>query len=529
MKKGLLDKKSMAAGALILGGAGLIAKVLGAVYRIPLTYILGAEGMGVYQLVFPLYALLLTISSAGLPAAVSRLVAERQTLGDRDGARKTLGIALASLAGFGLALSVLVFLLARPIAAAQGNPAAAPAYRAVAPSVLFVGVLCALRGYFQGKHTMVPTAISQLVEQAVKLAAGLALAHALLPRGLEYGVLGATLGVTLSEAAALGVLTVQYFAERDRLRPLLRGGAWASFKTLYALSIPVTLGAVILPLVQLVDSVMVINLLRRAGESVQTATALYGLANGPVHSLINMPVVLSQAIAAAAIPGIAALRVKGDRAGVEKNASLALKLCLLVALPGAVGLLILAAPILDLLYGGSLKATAALDEFAVGVRLLQLLAPGVLLVAVIQVGTSLLQGLGHSYLPVLALGAGAALKITLSFLLLPVMGIYGSAVSTLACFGLAAALDLFFVLRKVRPQRDLKGLVLAPVASTALMSAAAFLLYRLCERLAHGKIAAVIAILAAGVVYVCALVCLQGELMSTFLRRRGKRRGHTER
>ena len=493
--------RSFVKGALILGIAGFIGKFLGAIYRIPLTNIVGAEGMGLYQMVFPLYALLLTVSSSGLPAAISRLLAEKNALGDRRGARRVFGTAIITLAAFGAVLALLTALLAKPIAAAQGNPNAALAYSAISPSLFFVAVICALRGYFQGKQNMAPTAVSQVVEQAVKMAAGLALAYYLLPRGLEWAIFGALAGVSLSEFAAMLMLIVRYFLEKNRLKPLIFSkGFGESFKTLYSLSIPVTLGALIMPAVQLIDSVMVINILTASGSTVPAATALYGIATGPVNSLINMPVVLSLAIAAAVIPGISAARVKAESGKINKSAALALKLTMLISVPCAIGLAVLAAPIINLLYSGGL-ARGVVDEPRIAAELLAMLSVSVLLIAFIQVITSILQAMARSYRPVINLAIGAAVKVAASFILLPRIGIYGSAVSTILCFLTVFILNIFSLKKTLSLKLGFRDFFFAPIAAGALMGVAAYLSNALLSRVLHVKIAAVLAILIAGAVF----------------------------
>ena len=183
-------------GASVLATGSVIAKVIGALYRIPLTNVLGAEGMGMYQLVFPVFALFMVLSSAGVPTALSRIVAEKRALG--EGVKKYLFASLAVLAVLSVVSTVLVLTLARPLARWQGNEDVALGFQIIAPSIFFVGIIAGFRGWFQGEMYMLPTALSNIIEQVVKLGLGLFLAIYFKPKGLMWSVAGAFIGVTVS-------------------------------------------------------------------------------------------------------------------------------------------------------------------------------------------------------------------------------------------------------------------------------------------------------------------------------------------
>lgn len=190
--------------------AGLIAKVLGAVYRLPLTWLLGAEGLGMYQLVYPLFSLILVLSSTGMPTAISRVTAGYLAKGDTISARKTLQISLGLLLSIGAIFALILVASSYFIALLQGNARLTWCYIALVPAILFVSVLSAFRGYFQGYSYMVPTAASQLIEQIAKLLCGLLLGYMLLPFGVEFGAIGALIGVSLSELLAMLMMLVFY-------------------------------------------------------------------------------------------------------------------------------------------------------------------------------------------------------------------------------------------------------------------------------------------------------------------------------
>ncbi len=465
-------------GALVLGAGGVLAKLLGVLYRIPLNNIIGAEGIGIYQMVFPFYTLLLTVSSAGLPAAISKMTAQYRAKGDNTGAEKVFYAAVISLSVLGAAASLLVFALHKAAAGLQGNADAALSYLGIAPALFLVAIISAFRGWFQGRQNMLPTALSQLTEQAVKIAFGLVFAYLLMPRGIAFAAFGALLGVSLSELFAALQLWLQYlFVKRKErkaaktpdpgstLEAAAEGAAIPAADTcagqkkrngnfargelkryilqLFRVSVPITLGAIILPLSQLIDSALVINVLKGAGFSVQISTILYGLMTGHVMSLVNMPVVLSVALATAVMPRIAASFAVGESAEVEKRAGTALAAAVLIAIPCVIAMCVFSRQIVALLYRGGLK-TAPVDELLTAAQLLSITSVSILYIAVMQVITAVLQAAGKMYLPVINLAAGAAVKIVLNLVLVsfPPLNIYGAAVSTCACYAVAAFLDI---------------------------------------------------------------------------------------
>lgn len=497
-------------GALILGVCSFLAKLMGAVFRIPLTYILGAEGMGLYQMVFPLYALLLTISSGGLPSALSRIIAEKTAKGEHKTAQKVLTTALISLAVFGAICMFIIVLFHRLIAYGQGNISAAISYLGIAPSLVFVAVISAFRGYFQGRQNMFPSALSQIIEQFVKMAAGLSLAYLLKDYGLSYAVLGAVLGVTLSELAAMIVIIIQYYNDKTRLKlEYPKREVKRYLKLIYSISIPMTISSIIMPVTQLIDSVLVINILSK-NNPVNIATTLFGLFSGTVSSLINMPVVLLLSISIALIPSIVSSKAKGHSQLVEKKSSLALKLTVLLSLPCFVGLLIYAQPIINFLYGRSLKI-GEVNEPLTAARLLSIYSISVVFVSILSVSASVLQSLGYNYVPVKNLAIGAVIKIVLNFVLLRFAGIYGAAISSTICYFCAMVLNLISLKKRVKIKYDIVGLVLKPVIASGLMGICAYYTYQLCNNFVDYRISLIAAVGLSVLVYL-GLIAAMGVL-----------------
>ncbi len=507
MSKG---QKSFVKGAAILGIAGLIVKIIGAVFRIPLNNIIGSGGMAYYHVAYPIYTALLVISTAGLPTAISRMVSERVTIGDYRGAHRVFQTAFKWLFIIGVATTVLMLAFSGLYARLSAYPDAVPGLLLLAPSLFFVSILSAYRGYFQGLQMMSPTAITQLVEQVIKLGAGLLLAWLWLPQGVQYGAAGALLGISISELCALVVVIIMYNRKKREIKDNRRRSASfpvASSKALtselFRIAIPIIIGGSVMPLVAALDTLMVKNIMISTGFTEKFAESSYGVLSGGVNSLINMPAVLSQALCMSLVPAISEARIQNKPGMVSGRSAMGFKLALLVGLPSAVGMYILAEPIMRLLYSSGYTQ----EELLLGGQLLRILAIGILFLSLVQTMTGILQGAGHQNRPVINLMIGAAVKVVLSFLLIrnPDLNVRGAAIGTAVCYGIAAVLDVISVVRRTKPDiRFLSGFV-APIISTAAMGAATYFLY---QRLSasHGNTPSVlVTILAALLVYVVML------------------------
>ncbi len=430
--KSVLRSGRLMGGAAVLALGGIIAKLVGAFYRVPLTNILGAEGMGMYQLVFPVYALFMTMSTAGIPTALSRIVAEQKARG--EGAKKYLFSALMTLLTVSVLAGVLVVALSSVLARWQGNEATAIGYTVIAPSVFFVGIIAGLRGWFQGEMYMVPTAVSNVVEQIVKLGVGVGLAVALAPRGTLASVCGALAGVTVSEAVAALYLVVTY-AVRTRKNPkekLIpnRQEAGAMFRVAF----PIALLGIMLPLGSFFDSLIIVNALKWGGASTSAATALYGLYSGPVNSLINMPVVIIMSLAIAVVPSVSLSRVEHDAAAIVLKSRMSLKIVYLIGVPATLFFMVFGTNILSVLY-----PALSPQEISISSGLVRIASFGVVLTSATQIYVSLLQGLDRTFSAIKSLFAAIVVKIAVSLVAVRFIGIAGAAVASVAMSAVSLA------------------------------------------------------------------------------------------
>ena len=458
-------KGSFLWGAAVVSVGGLLAKVLGAFYRVPLMNALGGEGAGVYQMVYPLYCLLLTFSSAGVPAALSRLVAQAEAAGDALRSRQLLRRSLALFSLLGLLGSAAMFFAARPMSALQGAPAAVWAYRALAPSVLFVSVIACFRGWFQGRGRFFPTALSEVAEQLVKIVPGLYFSH--LFRGdMPQAVAFSLLAVTVSEAAAALLLFALAAGERRVRAPLFRP---APPKAAYLLrvTLPVAVAAGVLPLSNMLDSVLIVRIV---GGYAENATALYGLYAGGAQALAGLPASVCYGLAAASVPAVAALRAAGKAQEAERKVLFSLKCTLFIALPAAAFFLAFPRGVCALLYPA---VTGAERETLVG--LLRVSAVGGALLAGAQTLSACLTGLGRPRVAALAFTAAAGAKLLLEagLLQLPQLSVFGAAYAAGASYFIALFLNLVYSIKERGNRLRLLGHAGKFAAMAAIAAAAA--------------------------------------------------------
>lgn len=452
-------------GALILSLGGLFAKILGALYRIPLTNIIGSYGMGLYQLVFPPYILFLTVAQAGVPIALSKLIAENNQLGNTERSRKIFRCAFAFLAALGALCAVLMAGLSKVIAASQGNRETAEAFLIVAPALLFVPVTNALKAYFQGNMNMVPSGVTTVIEQIVKLAVGLVCAVHFMP-DVHKAVMGAVFAITVSEFGSLAIMSAVYFVHRKHRRVGGVSVAWADVKSiapaLMSLAIPVALGGFAMQMSQVIDSVMVVNLLTIPG-----ATEMYGLWTGPVNSMLGLPIALSGGVAVSALPGITKTFYSGDSDKLHEGFNTAMKLTLVIALPCALGMTLLSRPILSLLYGNLPES-----EIEISSVLLSLSGMSIVFLAIMQTCVSVCQAVGKPYATVIIVSLSIVVKAVVNLVLLPnpQINIYGAAISETLCYLFATVCVIIYLRTKVKLKMDITPCLIKPLAACMLMT-----------------------------------------------------------
>ncbi len=499
-----MPKKSFIRGALILSAAGILSKVLGAVYRIPFARIVGGEGLGIYQMAYPFYTLVLAISTAGIPLAVSKLIAERECQEDYQGVQKVFRLSLLALTVFGSVMAVTLFVAADWIAVYMLNePRAALSLKAIAPAILFTSVIANFRGFFQGHQRMTPTAISQVLEQLVRVGTVFVATYFLLSRGLELTAAGASLGASTGSFIALVAIVVVYFVSKERKETSAVQNTEKSaviFRQIFYLAIPISIGALVLPLMQIMDSFLVPGTLQKAGLSVSRATTLFGQLSGMAGSIINLPFMVTTSLAASLVPSISEKIKLGQSADIRDSLQKGFKLAAVIVFPATVGLMVLAEPIMTMLF----------DEPEASVSLLWL-APTVMAIGAYQVAAGTLQGFGKVMIPVFSLLAGVAVKAILTYILIIIgLGIKGAALATVSGYLLAAIINIVIMNRYVEsgwfiPQEQ----IIKPAIAVFAMAIFAKFSHTILLFLGN-SLATLLAIALSGLVYALMLIKVKG-------------------
>ena len=434
-----LKENKFARGALILLVGGLICKLIGAIYRIPLSNILGPEGIGIYQLVFPIFSLFLILASGGSATALSKLVASCRAKGENKRARRFLFQSIILLLVVSLVFSGLFLAFGGPLSSFQGNEKAALGYVGAAIAIVFASVLTAFRGYFRGYQNMTPTAVSQIVEQVLKLVLGLTFAHLLIGRGPAYGAMGAMIGVGVSEIFALLYLAITYAFKRkklDILEPEIETTFSQDLKLLIKQTLPITLNSLIMPLILAIDSFLIVNLLVSSGNSSEISTEMFGVYSGMVNSLVNFPTVFSMALAISLVPAISYGREKQEK---NLDASSVFKLIFYIAIPCIFIYFCFSREIIAVLYPSATNQ----NLLSLGALLLRISAINILYISLLQITTAILQGNGKSLAALANVSVAGVIKILLTLVFVSgAFGIYGAAIASAICYSIAAGLNI---------------------------------------------------------------------------------------
>jgi len=464
-------QRSFVQGAMLLAGAAMISKLLGSVYTIILQNIIGDHGMGLFQMAYPIYATLLAIATAGFPVAISKLVAERLAKSDESGARQTFRVASSILSIGGIVCFAVLYFGAPMWAAIAGDIQAAPAIRAIAPALLIVPMMSVIRGYFQGYQWMEPTAASQVVEQFVRVATIIGLAVYLTNHGYSQSISAAGAAFGAVTGAAAGMLLLLYFWKR-RPQPRTeqipeRLGQWATAKQLLYYAFPISLGALVVPLMNNVDVVTVVNLLKSQGEGQSLATTQFGLLSGRAYKLMMLPTTLAAGIGIAVMPAISEAFTLGFRKLMEDRVDMAVRLTTLLSLPAAMGLYFLATPV-----------DIALFKDAAGSTTIQIMAIATVFASLQTTWAAILQGAGWVYLPVFNLLLAAGVKLIGNLWLVPKHGIAGAAVATVLSYATAAILNLIAIRKYLHLSFRFRHWLLRPLIATFIMSAMVYAMAR---------------------------------------------------
>lgn len=506
-------KEGFMQGVLTLIFSQILIKILGLVYTLYLTNRsgFGDKGNGICASGYQIYALLLTISSIGLPNAISKLVSEKVAIGDNKGAHRIFKIGFATFSLVGLVASLLLFFGAKVIAVKWLQiPEAEMTLVALSPAIFFVTVASVFRGYFNGRQKISVGAKSQSLEQVFKTLLTIIVVEivAILSNvSTEWMAAGANLATTLATFLGFGYLFLYYKSEQKEISNEIKNTVNYKhekvsivIKNILFVSIPITLTAIMSSINKNVDSFTVVRNLKKFMTE-DMATSLYGILGGKVDTLTSLPLAINVAFATALVPAISAAKAKNDTKTITQKTSFSLLISMLIGLPCTIGMVVFAAPILNLLFPNANS----------GALVLQISALTIIFTILDQTINGALQGYGKLMIPTISLSIGVLVKLILNVVLIPIpsIGIYGAAIGSVACHLVAFCIAMTCLRKYIKIDLSFSKFVVKPIIATAVMGICSYFVYQCLVCIVFEKLATIISIIFAVCLYTLLILYLK--------------------
>ena len=462
-----MKKQSLVKGSLILATAGIISKFLGFFFRWPLIMLIGDEGIAYYQLVYPLY-MFFAAMAAGVPIAVSKIISEKNAVGDIKGSFEVVKESAYMMVILGIGTSIILFVLAKPIINfLKWDIKSYYALVGISFAPMMVSFMTIFRGFFQGLQNMTPSAISQIFEQIGRVLIGVGLAIMLLPKGIEVSAGGAAFGAAGGALIALIYLLIKYINIKKAYGIKKVKTNTNVLTQILKVAIPISIGATVGTIMSLIDSILVPQQLLKSG--VVNSVALYGQLTGKAAVLVNLPLTLSVAICTSLIPIIAEMYMLKRKQEMEKKINIALKLSSIIALPCTLGLYFLAEPIMKLVFFQKYE----------GIEILKYLALSIPFIVVTQTTTAILQATNYYYRPIVNLFIGCLVKVMLTWILvaIPKINIYGAVIASISAYLVVAILNIISLKKKIKFNIDISDSFIRPLCASITMIIGVLLAY----------------------------------------------------
>lgn len=531
-------KQNFVFGALLLMISGIICKLIGAFFKVPLTNMIGDTGMGYFSSAYSIYTVLFTISTAGIPVAISRIISSYIVKKDKAAVAKTYSISMSILICFGvIGFSIMFFFAPQLAEKVLNNKGAVYSIKALAPTLFFICLESALRGYFQGHQNMTPTAVSQIIESVGKLFIGILGALYALNRGFKLELVSAFAIIGIGIGAALSciylIISKYSYKSYDYGIPdkaLKKPTTKAILIEIAVIAIPITLSSLVLSIANLIDSTVIMRCLQNSGLTLEAAKALiannenfnmlkmtdneiiaeasnilYGNYTSLAVTMYNLPLVLLTPLSISIIPVLSEAFTKKDKTKINEITDSAFRIQSVVSLPCSLGLCVLSYPALCVLYKSSPAQMAA--------PLLSILSISIFFIAMVSVTNAMLQSLHKQWLPIISMAAGVLVKFIFSYILIsiPEINIYGAPISTLACYFTAMLVNFFFMAKYAKCVPSIKKVFLKPFIASAVCAAAALGSYSILVKFAsESRIITVLSILIAAVIFLVTLFLIGG-------------------
>lgn len=492
-----MKHQSETKGFTILSIASVINKLLGLLYVPFLTLILGNVGNGIYDAGYKIYQLVFMITNAGIPVAISKLISEQAAVSRYDLSHKTLKVSGGLLAAIGALLSIIIAVFARQFSVMIGFPESYMTILALSPTLLFTSISCAFRGYFQGRSNMVPTSISQVIEQGVNTVFTVLFAWIMYRYGTNYAVshgitgeaeirleavkfaaAGGTVGTSLGAlTSALYLCRVYIKNKAEIVAEVIESSRSGQFidstkmvlKKIFRYAVPITLGAVAIYTASLIDLRFTKSQLIAGGFSEIDATGLYGILSTQYLKVLFIPITFATALATTILPSVSAASARNDGGLLHKRIYKSIKLILMIAVPSAVGLTVLAKPIIYSIFP---QSPDGWDLLMVGSWTL-------ILISLVSIQTAILQGMGKTYVPTIHMAIGLVLKVFVNYnlIVIPSVNIKGAIAGSAVCYGFAAFMNYRSIKKLTGVRLSVKRLFNRPLTVSVVMGVLVFLIY----------------------------------------------------
>ena len=456
-----MNKQSLIKGSIILGAAGILTRFLGLFFRWPLIMLIGDEGIGYYQMSYPLYMFFIAMAS-GVPVAISKMISEKNATNDINGSFEVMkeSAILMTIIGTGTTLA-LFFFAKQIIILLKWDAKAYYSLIGISFAPIVISFVTIFRGFFQGLQNMTPSAISQIIEQLGRVIFGVGLAVILLPKGIEYSAGGAAFGATAGAVFGASYLYSKYKRIKKCYEIKKIKINTEVLNTILKIAIPISLGTTVSSIMNLIDSILVPQKLLEAGFTKIQATVLYAQLTGKASVIINIPLTISMAICTSLIPIIAEVFILKKERELKEKINVSMKMATIIALPCTFGLFFLAEPIMKLIFPGRFE----------GIEILKYLSLTIPFIIITQTTTAILQGTGSYMLPVINLLFGCLIKIVLTMTLVPMeqFNIYGAVIASFGAYTVVSILNIISMKCKLRIKINLYDILIKPTYASVIM------------------------------------------------------------
>ncbi|AQS02743.1 putative polysaccharide biosynthesis protein [Clostridium beijerinckii] len=456
-----MKKQSLIRGSIILGVAGILTRFLGLFFRWPLIMLIGDEGIGYYQMSYPLYMFFIAMAS-GVPVAISKMISEKNATNDIYGSFEVMKESAILMTIIGTGTTLALFFFAKPIVLfLKWDPKAYYSLIGISFAPIVISFVTIFRGFFQGLQNMTPSAISQIIEQIGRVIFGVGLAVFLLPRGIEYSAGGAAFGATAGAVLGGAYLYSNYKRVKKRYAIKKIKSNPEILNTILKIAIPISLGTTVSSIMNLIDSILVPQKLLDAGFTNVQSTVLYAQLTGKASVIVNIPLTLSMAICTSLIPIIAENFILKKQKELKGKIDASMKMASVIAIPCTFGLFFLAEPVMKFIFPGRFE----------GIEILKYLSLTIPFIIITQTTTAILQGTGHYIKPVINLLIGCLIKIVLTWVLVPMQmfNIYGAVLASFGAYLTVSILNIVMMKFTLRVRLNLYEILIKPCYASSIM------------------------------------------------------------